>query len=328
MLRLTVDAARAAGVKECELAQVPGLESIGQDGIRLPSVLALRLWEVSGVAIEAWGGGARISQLWTPGRLHVWDYLFRSAPTLAEGFRSAARLLPAVRDPLERAEVTEDAEGRVTVRYHTPYTDVPGASMVSELALGLILQEARAASGRPIVPAHVLLPHRAPPSHGRLAEIFGTRHIDFGAAESSITFAAADAAVPLPGADPTLSAIMHGYAETSISTARPILGWLDKVHAEITAAFREGSPALAQIARRLAMSPRTLQRRLSEEGTTWRAELERVRYAESARLLRQTSLGIDSIANRVGYNDVRALRRAFQRLHGHGPNAYRKMHAA
>ncbi|NUT38967.1 MAG: helix-turn-helix domain-containing protein [Thermoactinospora sp.] len=328
LLRLTVDAARAAGVREESLARVPGLESIAEDGIRLPSVMALRLWEVAGAAIEGWGGGARVAQLWTPGRLNVWDYLFRSAPTLAEGLRVASRLLPAVRDPLEGAQVTEDGSELVTVTYRTPYGGMPGASHVSELALGLILQEARAATGRPIVPSRVLLPHQAPRDHRHLAEIFGTREIGFGAGRTAIVFGAADASAPLPGADPTLSAIVQGYAETAIASARPVLGWLDKVHGEVAAAFREGTPTLAGVAHRLAMSPRTLQRRLGEEGTTWREELERVRHAESARLLRETSLGIESIAARVGYQDVRALRRAFQRIHGHPPSLYRRRHAA
>ncbi|NEW36386.1 helix-turn-helix transcriptional regulator [Nocardia cyriacigeorgica] len=77
-------------------------------------------------------------------------------------------------------------------------------------------------------------------------------------------------------------------------------------------------------AHRLATSPRTLQRRLRDEGTTWRTELERVRHAESTRLLRETGLGVDAIATRVGYTDVRALRRAFHRREGVAPSEFRK----
>jgi transcriptional regulator GlxA family with amidase domain len=39
----------------------------------------------------------------------------------------------------------------------------------------------------------------------------------------------------------------------------------------------EGSPSLAEIAHRLAISTRTLQRRLADHGTTWRAELDAAR---------------------------------------------------
>jgi AraC-like DNA-binding protein len=56
-----------------------------------------------------------------------------------------------------------------------------------------------------------------------------------------------------------------------------VLGWLDRFHAVLESAIDSGPPSLEQVAHRLAMSPCTLQRRLREEGTSWREELERQR---------------------------------------------------
>lgn len=118
---------------------------------------------------------------------------------------------------------------------------------------------------------------------------------------------------------------MASYTETAITTARPILGWIDQLHNAIRESFQQPTtPTLEAVAHRLATSPRTLQRRLRDEGTTWRTELERVRHAESTRLLRETGLGVDTIAARVGYTDVRAMRRAFHRREGMAPREFRK----
>ncbi|TMR01193.1 AraC family transcriptional regulator [Actinomadura soli] len=68
------------------------------------------------------------------------------------------------------------------------------------------------------------------------------------------------------------------------------------------------------------MGPRTLQRRLSDEGTSWRDELERFRQQRVEHLLRETSMTLEAISARSGYSDPRALRRAVHRWYGRGPD--------
>ena len=68
--------------------------------------------------------------------------------------------------------------------------------------------------------------------------------------------------------------------------------------------------SLDRVARRLATSPRTLQRRLADAGTTWRQELDR------ARLRRATAAGPLSRSRQaqlLGYADAASMRRAAQR---------------
>ncbi|MEU7141045.1 helix-turn-helix domain-containing protein [Nocardia sp. NPDC046473] len=77
------------------------------------------------------------------------------------------------------------------------------------------------------------------------------------------------------------------------------------------------------MARRLAISPRTLQRRLQELDTTWRMEVESVRYEQALDLLRDTDLPVRSVAARLGDADTRALRRAFRRWTSQTPDAFR-----
>jgi AraC-like DNA-binding protein len=73
--------------------------------------------------------------------------------------------------------------------------------------------------------------------------------------------------------------------------------------------------SLGEAARALAVSMRTLQRRLAEEGTSWRTEIDAARQERAAQLLQQGATA-NLTAAKVGYSGSRALRRALRRWDG------------
>jgi AraC-like DNA-binding protein len=88
--------------------------------------------------------------------------------------------------------------------------------------------------------------------------------------------------------------------------------WADAVREILASQLDCPALTLPRAARALAVSARTLQRRLAEEGTSWRVELDAARRERSARLL---GLGMTkgATAASIGYSDSRALRRALRR---------------
>jgi len=77
------------------------------------------------------------------------------------------------------------------------------------------------------------------------------------------------------------------------------------------------------VAREIATSRRQLQRVFEEVGeTTFREELTRIRMVRAAELL-DTPLAIRDIAHRVGYRQPAQFAKAFRRVHGVTPSAYR-----
>ena len=89
-----------------------------------------------------------------------------------------------------------------------------------------------------------------------------------------------------------------------------------------------GFPSLKTTARVLHVSPRTLHRRLIEEGTSYRELLEDVRRSLASEYLRSERLSIEEIAFTLGYTDLANFRRAFRRWEGVPPSEYRAMHQA
>jgi YesN/AraC family two-component response regulator len=92
--------------------------------------------------------------------------------------------------------------------------------------------------------------------------------------------------------------------------------------------LRGGTPTLRHLAHRLHMSPRTLHRRLGEEGTGFRRVLAQLRRELAARHLREARLALGEIGFLLGFSEVSAFHRAFRRWTGWPPLAYRRAHAA
>lgn len=86
------------------------------------------------------------------------------------------------------------------------------------------------------------------------------------------------------------------------------------------------STSLHQLARRLAMSTRTLQRRLREEGVTHRDVIALVR-TELALDLIASGTALDDVARRLGFCSAGAFHRAFKRWTGVTPGAFRRARA-
>ncbi|HEY7817075.1 MAG TPA: helix-turn-helix domain-containing protein, partial [Vicinamibacteria bacterium] len=89
-----------------------------------------------------------------------------------------------------------------------------------------------------------------------------------------------------------------------------------------------GRPTLEHLAARLHMSPRTLHRRLDDEGTTFRRIVTDVRRETAERHLREPVLAIGEIAFLLGFSEASAFHRAFKRWTGRRPLEYRRAHSA
>jgi AraC-like DNA-binding protein len=184
--------------------------------------------------------------------------------------------------------------------------------VVAEFALGMLAAQLRHATGTALSPRRVGFTHRAPRRHTGYAAAFGSARVDFDAPADTLTLHRRDLERPLATADPALAAIMLRAAAALPPPRIPEATAVPGLHAVIAAQLPGGRPSLAEAARRLAISPRTLQRRLGESGTTWRAELDAVRREQSDGL-RYEGTGSTQRAVRLGFAESRSLRRAMNR---------------
>lgn len=84
-------------------------------------------------------------------------------------------------------------------------------------------------------------------------------------------------------------------------------------------------PSLAEAAAEIGLSPRTLQRRLAEEGIDWQSLRREAQIRQAARLLREGAAGLDAIGYGCGFADAAHFSRAFRARAGLSPRAYRDL---
>jgi transcriptional regulator GlxA family with amidase domain len=101
-----------------------------------------------------------------------------------------------------------------------------------------------------------------------------------------------------------------------VPTLEPLLAWLVE--------HLDQSVDVVTLARRAHMAPRTFARRFrAETGTTPHDWVTGQRILLARRLLEETNLGVDAVAQRSGFGDAAMLRHHFSRRVGATPHAYR-----
>ena len=293
---------RDSGVPESVLTSEYGMVTSGA---------YLRLWERAEFRQPAPDSALRISTTYHLGKHGIFDYLFSTAATVGEGLATVRRTGTAMATNHRYTVTTDELRGEQTLGLELLEGDGRGAELTVQASFASTVARIRHGSGRSVSPSRITLRQSPPRSHRAFAEAFGTARVDFDAPADTLTLRTADLHLPLPTADPALAQIVRRYA-TMIAT--PLLcepTWPDRVQRALAKALPERDATLETVARRLAVSPRTLQRRLAESGTNWRRELDRARRAVAGTLAETTTQS--ALASRLGYSDARALRRAARR---------------
>lgn len=96
----------------------------------------------------------------------------------------------------------------------------------------------------------------------------------------------------------------------------------DRVESHL-ALFTEDFPDAAAVAATFGQAERSFRRQLSEEGESFRAILERVRFAKAKQLL-TNQLPVEQVARLLGYAESSAFIHAFKRWAGQSPAAFRR----
>src|ERR1700728_3741075 len=325
MARFILGGFRALGADPGALACEAGLRvgARGDNPAPLPRAQLASLLQAGRAQLADPWLGYHLGCQYRYGALHLHDYLFGTAATLGEAL-AAGRRYNAICDDGDPAEIGRAEEHGVVKGVDAGRQDVDPdiSALMHAVGLSILITRARQLLGREITPLHVGLASAAPASHRDLVEALGTRRIDFGQDHSTISFAHADLGLPMPGADPGLAALLRRRANALIASPDIPAGWIGGFRQILAAGLAAGDLSLSAVARQLGMSPRTLQRRLEDEGTNWRGEADTLRREQASRLAGE-GLSRADVAACLGYSDARALRRAARRWDaGGGPRGH------
>lgn len=178
------------------------------------------------------------------------------------------------------------------------------------------------ALGTPLPLNEIRLTYPRPGHAPYFREVFSCP-VTFGAEENLMSFDRRFLLRPLPMANPLARNAYEKECRRVHLRLKDQGTTLDKIRQEILYQD-EGIPSLEQLARRLNMSPRTLRRHLSAEGTSYQALVNGMRKQKALDLLNTTGYSIERIAAELGYSDVPNFYHAFKGWTGKVPGEYRK----
>jgi AraC-like DNA-binding protein len=134
-----------------------------------------------------------------------------------------------------------------------------------------------------------------------------------------LVFAASELDLPLVTADAAAKKLAADQLERELAQLSD--GLVGKIRAHL--AKHDAPPTIVELARTLKLSPRTLKRRLADDGTTYTALRDGQRRQRAMLLLDDRSLSISEVALRLGYTELPNFTRAFRKWTGMTPAAYR-----
>jgi AraC-like DNA-binding protein len=180
----------------------------------------------------------------------------------------------------------------------------------------------RGLSGRDVRARFVAYPLPRPRDPERHERWFGCP-VSWGGPTFEVAFDAAMLSLPLPRAEPHLFGYLARRVE-ALQAALPVAErWAERARREIGALLAHGEPRLADVARRLAVSERTLHRRLADDDTRFAALVDEARRERATFLLEDPRLSSSEIAFLLGYAEPAAFFRAFRRWTGTTPQTWR-----
>ena len=177
-----------------------------------------------------------------------------------------------------------------------------------------------------IAPIEVAFKHTPPENLDSHHRAFGCPVL-FNQPDNVITYKTTDLERRTAKADKNINQFLIDRVEEE--TSRLDIGKdriVQDVEKLIVDALPSGIPSIVRLSEDLGMSNRTLTRRLSENGTTFRNLIKNSQEAVAKELLKNSEHSIGEIAFETGFSEQSAFNRAFKRWTGLSPVEFRKNH--
>jgi AraC-like DNA-binding protein len=258
-----------------------------------------------------------LAQVTPLGAWPLLDYLVVTADTVGDGIRQLARYFRVVGDPV--FITVRDAADPIRVELSG------SAPFAVEYNAALMVRHLRAETEGRFSAAGISLQHTIddPAAFARAAGC----PVAHNAPWSGISVSLAAWQLPMRRRDPILRAVLEGHADGILARLPERRGLALDVQRLLAQRIAGGDTRIESVGRALAMSARTLQRRLAVEGISYQRLLEDARKEAAGRYLTESTLAIGEIAYLIGYSEPAPFHRAFKRWYNRTPEAYRRMRA-
>ncbi|MFI7579303.1 AraC family transcriptional regulator ligand-binding domain-containing protein [Kocuria kalidii] len=308
------------------LADAAGLPraALDTDDLLVPDRAVGRVLETAARELGCPDLGLRVAARQDPGVLGPLALAARHSETVRDALECTSRYLFVHAPSLELALVEDPygSRGVTAVRYGgaaMPRDAGRGSPQGTDLGLGLLHRALTSLVGGRYGLRTVELAHRPAAPLRAYEEFFGAP-VRTGRPEVLLRIPTSTLARPLHG-DAGVRQVALAFLDTQLPGAGA--AWAPRVRGVLVQLLGTTPPEIEAVARVLDLHPRTLQRRLADEGTTFGAVLDETRRSAALRWLTTTDVPLGQIAGLVGLSESSALTRCARRWWGAPPRDVR-----
>ncbi|MBK1888247.1 MULTISPECIES: AraC family transcriptional regulator [Marinobacter] len=263
--------------------------------------------------------GLKLGMQYNVATFGIWGFALSTSRTLRDAAKTAIRYLPLSTAYCRLYSFDEDGFFGIGLDPASIPPHVRQFLLERDLATGVNLVRELSLSGLAISKAE--FEGLEPAYSGFIEEVLGVNPA-YNSQRNAIMVAGLAADKPLPTFNARLVRMLNDQCRLQLEQ-RQTSGLSGLVRQQILGPL--GLVAtLDEVASALAMSSRSLRRKLEQEGTSFRALVDEERRQTATQILSGSDMKLDELAIHLGYTDTASFTRAFRRWMGVSPGEYRK----
>lgn len=320
MALLIAKAIDNSGLNSREVFKQAGLDpdKLGDSNARYSFEGMTRLWKLVAELTDDPCIGLKVAHYWHPTSMHALGYSWMASATLKEALERIVRYFHVITTTTDL--ILEEKNESISLVFPVP-PDIHPAIEAIDTGLAVIIEMCRISYGDNFKPIHVYMTRKKPTCEKEFRYFFRSP-ISFASSTNAISFARQDVEMRLPTANADLARVNDSIVADYLAN----LGKND-IRAQVKAKIIEQLPSSnfteESIALSLNKSLRSLQRKLTEEGVTYRTLLDTTRQELTKQYISDSRYSINEITYLTGFSEPSNFSRAFKRWTGQSPSGYR-----
>lgn len=255
------------------------------------------------------------------GVYEVIDYLTAATATVGEGLTQLARYFDIISTRMVWRVEPEGFPRKIFLR--SLHGDRAVGHCFMQYTLGVTITRFYDSAEGDLSIERVELALPEPPDEEPYRALFRCP-LSFGHDETLLLMSERCWQLPMKRREASLQRVLERHVQQLLASQTEQQAPLLRARVVVREALPQGPPRLVEVASKLAMSERTLQRRLREGGTSFQELVDGERHQVALDHIRNPRLSIGDVAYLLGYSESSAFVRAFKRWTGATPSAYRQ----
>jgi AraC-like DNA-binding protein len=321
---LIAETLKSYGVDYRKLFRKVGMDPthLADSNARFDFLSVTKLWDMALEETQDPCFGLVTVNHWHPTSMHALGYSWLASPSLMEAFDRLQRYIRIVNNAVE-VQINSEKNHMTEIVVGSSLTSHQGSPAAYDAALAVLTHMCRLNYGRELDPVKIRTRRSQPSANcqDRLNAFFRAP-IEYDADDIAIYFENSVLKKHLPASNLELARANDKVIDEYLSHLDGVSVGI-RTKAKITELLPSGSVNEEKVAAFLNLSVRSMQRKLKEEGSSFKELLNKTRQELAEQYIENSRLSINEITYLLGFSDPANFSRAFKRWHGVSPSQYR-----